>query len=137
MTSSNSSEDNCGAASSLIFGAFTGAVDVDAGDDCDDEANAGHDDDEEGDEADDDNALGNGEGKPGRREVLFVPSPPLSPPPSAPPLHSPPPPFHSLLHPFILIPLIYPCVFSFSSLFSFYSSPSFASSSSVHSSTMK
>ena len=56
LTSSNSSEDNCGAASSLIFGTFTGAVDVDAGDDCDDEANAGHDDDEEGDEADDDNA---------------------------------------------------------------------------------
>ena len=52
MTSSNSSEDNCGAASSLIFGAFAGAVDVDAGDD---EANAGHDDDEEGDEDDDDN----------------------------------------------------------------------------------
>ena len=96
MTSSNSSEDNCGAASSLIFGAFAGAVHVDAGDDCDDEANAGHDDDEEGDEADDDNALGNGEGKPGRREVLFVPSPPLSPPPSAPPLHSPLP--HISIH---------------------------------------
>ena len=37
MTSSNSSEDNCGAASSLIFGAFAGAVDVDAGDDDDDD----------------------------------------------------------------------------------------------------
>ena len=48
------------------------------------------------DEDDDDNALGNGEGKPGRREVLFVPSPPLSPPPSAPPLHSPLP--HISIH---------------------------------------
>ena len=56
MTSSKSSEDNCGAASSLIFGAFACVVGVGAGDDCDDEANAGHDDDEEGDEDDDDNA---------------------------------------------------------------------------------
>ena len=91
------------------------------------------------DEDDDDNALGNGEGKPGRREVLFVPSPPLSPPPSAPPLHSPLPPLHSHLHQFILSPLIYLCIFSLSSLFSSssYSSPSFASLSSVHSSTKK
>ena len=40
MTCSKSSEDNCGAASSLIVGASAGAIDVDDGDDCDDEAYA-------------------------------------------------------------------------------------------------
>ena len=43
---------NCGAASCMTVGAFTGAVDVDDGDDCDDEANPGHDD-EDGQEDDD------------------------------------------------------------------------------------
>ena len=95
LTSSNSSEDNCGAASSLIFGAFAGAVGVDAGDACDDEANAGHDDDEEGDEDDDVNALGR------RRKTwtaggFFCSISSPFPPPFAPPHHSPLP--HISIH---------------------------------------